>query len=142
MVREKEVTIASSTLKPVFIRLQLSAGEAMSVPPLSSTLGQVQINSLDFCKAFNFASLERFESGVLLNIDLFKNQDNTYYFYIRSINTAYILFQTANRKHVPLEILYDAFRTKIISINQRLTFVTSKQLFGSMRGIRFRVIFL
>ena len=142
MVREKEVTIISSVLKPVFVRLQLSAGEAISAPPLSSTLGQIQINSADFCKAFNVASLQNYEAGVLLNVDLFKNQDNTYYFYIRRISHSYIFFQVANYKFIPVELLYDAFMTKLVSMGKNITFGAAKHLFGSLRGMRFKVILL
>lgn len=141
MVREKEVTIFSATQKPAFVRLQLPAGEAVSVPPLSSTLGQVQINSSDFCKAFNNASVAVYEPGVLLNVDLYRNSDNTYYFYIKSISTSYIFFQSsALGKFIPIEKLHDSFLIKLFSINKSITFNAAKNLFGSMRGIRFKII--
>lgn len=141
MVREKEVPIQNSTPKPTFIRLQLAAGEAISAPPLSATLGQVQINSAEFCKTFNAISTQTYETGVLLNVDLFKNPDNTYYFYIRGISFPYILFQTSNsQKIIPVEVLYDVFKLKLFSINKEMNFNSSKLLFGAMRGIKFKVI--
>lgn len=141
MVREKEVPIQNSTPKPTFIRLQLAAGEAISAPPLSATLGQVQINSIEFCKTFNAVSTQQYETGVLLNVDLYKNPDNTYYFYIRGVSFPYILFQIANTtKMVPVETLYDAFNLKLTSINKEINFNTAKLLFGAMRAIKFKVI--
>jgi ribosomal protein L11 len=141
MVREKEVPIQNSTPKPTFIRLQLAAGEAISAPPLSATLGQVQINSSEFCKTFNAASTQLYEVGVLLNVDLFKNPDNTYYFYIKGISLPYILFQTASaNKLIPVEALYDVFKIKLFSMNKEINFGTVKLLFGAIRGMKFKVI--
>jgi hypothetical protein len=141
MVREKEIIAQAIIAKPLYIRLQIPAGEAVSAPPLSGTLGQVQINSSDFCKVFNAFSIENYEQGVLLNVDLFKNSDNTYYFIIRGISMPYIFFQISNQdRYIPIEVLYDSFNIKIFSINSELNFNTSKLLFGSMRAIGFNVI--
>jgi hypothetical protein len=143
MVREKEIPAQLPVNKPLFIRLQIPAGEAVSAPPLSSTLGQVQINSSDFCKVFNAFSLQNYEQGVLLNIDLFKNNDNTYYFIIRGISLPYIFFQVADQtRYIPVEVLYDCFIIKIFSISSNLNFNTSKLLFSSMRAMGFSVILL
>ncbi|HAO08273.1 MAG TPA: hypothetical protein DCQ50_15085 [Chryseobacterium sp.] len=141
MVREKEVPVQNSTPKPVFIRLQLASGEAVSAPPLSATLGQVQINSSEFCRTFNTMSTQQYEIGTLLNVDLYKNPDNTYYFYIRGISFPYILFQIADStKIIPLETLYDAFKIKLFSINKEISFSSTKLLFGAIRAIKFKII--
>ena len=141
MVREKELPIHSSSPKSIFIRLQLPAGEAVSAPPLSATLGQVQINSSDFCKTFNSTSLQLFEPGVLVNVDLYKNPDNSYYFYIKGISISYLLFQSCNEyKFIPVEVLYDLFRIKLLSTGKPFNFYTVKLLFGSIRAIKFRIL--
>jgi hypothetical protein len=141
MVREKETPTTKAIAKPVYIRLQLSAGEAVSAPPLSATLGQAQINSSEFCKVFNAHSLQHFEQGVLLNVDLFKNPDNTYYFYLRGISLPYLLFQVANEaKLIPVEQLYDAFALKAITMSLPLDFSSAKLFFGAMRCINFRIL--
>lgn len=140
MVREKEIIpTGKSVTKPVYIRLQLAAGEAVSAPPLSAILGQAQINSSDFCKVFNTYSLQHFELGVLLNVDLFKNPDNTYYFYLRGISLPYLLFQVSNDfKFIPVEKLYDVFRLKVSP--KSLDFSSAKLFFGAMRSMNFKVL--
>jgi hypothetical protein len=141
MVREKELPINKSASKPLYIRLQLSAGEAISAPPLSAILGQAQINSSEFCKVFNAYSTQHFEQGVLLNVDLFKNPDNTYYFYVRGISLSYLLFQISNEnKSIPVERLYDAFFLKSITISIPFNFSSAKLFFGAIRSINFKVL--
>jgi hypothetical protein len=142
MIREKKIQAQLTLPKPTYIRLQIPSGEAVSAPPLSSTLGQVQVNSSEFCKAFNTFSLQNYEQGVLLNVDLFKNYDTSYYFIIRGIYMPYILFQVSDQdKYIPIELLYDSFRIKAYSINLNLDFYTSKLLFNSIRSIDFRILF-
>jgi ribosomal protein L11 len=140
MVREKE-RIVFNPNKITYIRLQLPSGEAISAPPLSAILGQAQINSSEFCRVFNEFSSKEYESGVLLNVDLYRKSDNSYYFIIRGICFPYILFQIADRnRSIFLEHLYDAFRIKLSSMNKELDYNTAKQLFGSARSIGFNVI--
>jgi hypothetical protein len=143
MVREKEVPIQKSVLKPTYIRLQLAAGEAVSAPPLSAVLGQAQINSSEFCKAFNAFSTQHYEQGVVLNVDLFKKSDNTYYFFIRGVSLPFLLFQVSNDlKFVPVEVLYDVFFFKAFIENKKLDFHSAKLYFGALRSINFKIIFL
>lgn len=141
MVREKEIPTSKSLVKPIYIRLQLSAGEAVSAPPLSAILGQAQINSSEFCKVFNAYSLQHFETGVLLNVDLFKNADNTYYFYLRGISLPYLLFQASNdSKIIPVEKLYDLFILKALTMSIPFNFSSAKLFFGAIRGINFKIL--
>jgi len=143
MVREKELPVQKTVVKPTYIRLQLPSGEAISAPPLSATLGQVQINSGDFCKAFNAFSTQFYDQGVLVNVDLFKKPDNTYYFIIRGVSLPFLIFQISNdHKIVPLEILYDAFFFKAQTEGIQLNFSSAKLFFGALRSINFRIIFL
>jgi ribosomal protein L11 len=140
MVREKERIVFNSN-KVTYIRLQLPSGEAISAPPLSAILGQAQINSSEFCRVFNEFSSKDYETGVLLNVDLYRKSDNSYYFIIRGISFPYILFQISNaNRSIFLEHLYDAFRIKLLSMDKELDFNTAKQLFSSARSIGFNVI--
>lgn len=145
MVREKELNFATRKKKPTFIRLVLGAGEALSVAPLSATLGQVQINSMEFCKDFNALSLERFEQGTLVNVRLFKAESG-YYFEISSIFLPFLLFQIADsHKQIPLELLYDVYRLKRsthLKSNAHFSFQSAKEFFGGLRASKFQIIFL
>lgn len=141
MIREKETSLQEGRSKSHFIRLLLPAGEAVSAPPLSAILGQAQINSSEFCKVFNNFTSQQYENGVLLNVDLYRNPDNSYYFIIRGISFPYILFQVSNQaRYIPVEVLYDVFFIKLTSIKKNLDFNTARLLFGSMRSIGFNVI--
>lgn len=143
MVREKEshVSLAPNL---VFVRLVLPAGEAVSAPPLSATLGQVQINSNDFCKQFNLESVASFEMGTLLNVHLFKNSDGTFYFIIRGVFLPFLFFQGADEmKYIPVEVLFDIFKISGLctSPNVHTQFTKSKEFFGALRSIKFKLIF-
>lgn len=141
MVREKEASSISLAPNLVFVRLVLPAAEAISAPPLSATLGQVQINSNDFCKQFNAETSELFEAGTLVNVHLFKNSDGTFYFILRGIFSPFLLFQGADdNKFIPVEILFDIFRLSSPSLPTP-RFNHAKQFFGSLRSMNFKVIF-
>lgn len=142
MVREKESGI-SLIPKLVFVRLVLPVGEAVSAPPLSATLGQVQINSNDFCKQFNAETSELFEVGTLVNVHLFKNSDGTFYFIIRGIFSPFLFFQGADDdKFIPVEVLFDTFKLSHPAYTTSAqNFTCAKQFFGSLRSINFKVIF-
>lgn len=142
MIREKEFSFTAASVKPTYIRLQLPAGEALSAAPLSAVLGQAQINSAEFCRVFNEFSLKKYEQGTLLNLDLYRNPDNSYYFIVRGISFPYLLFQVSDlNRAIPVEVLYDIFRIKLFSINHvSLDFNSSKLLFGSMRSINFSLL--
>lgn len=153
MVREKEQTFtpATGTNPLIFIRLVLAAGEAVSAPPLSATLGQVQINSNDFCKQFNAFSLTEYELGTLLNVHLFKNSDGTFFFKIRGIFLPFLLFQASvdhdhvTTRAIPLEQLFDIYRIQQLSIGAAVPkpmFNTAKQFFGGLRSSRFNILLL
>jgi hypothetical protein len=139
MVREKEIySSAAPTL--TFVRLLLPAGEALSAPPLSATLGQVQINSADFCKQFNLVSLDLYEPGTLLNVHLFKNPDGTFYFYLRGVFLPFLMFQAADEyRRIPVEVLFDLWQIALPP-SSTPTFFKAKELFGAMRSMRFRVL--
>jgi len=139
MVREKEIYISSAP-SLVFVRLLLPAGEAASAPPLSAILGQVQINSSDFCNQFNLLSEKVYETGTLVNVHLFKNPDGTFYFRLRGVFFPFLMFQAANELgYVPVEILFDLWRIALPE-GAKTDFFKAKELFGSMRSMRFRVL--
>lgn len=141
MIREKETDLPGrlGRAKPLYIRLQLSVGEAQPVPPLSATLGQVRVNANDFCRNFNTISAQSFESGTTVNVRLYKNPDDTYYFFISGVSKSFLFFQSCDTdKFIPVEVLYDIF--KIIYPNS--TYFKAKEYFGTIRSINFKILFL
>jgi hypothetical protein len=141
MVREKEITTVSAASR-LFIRLVLPAGEALAAPPLSAILGQVQVNSNDFCKQFNTFSQLTYEVGVLLNVHLFKNSDGTFFFYVRGIFGPFLIFQAADEDRcIPVEVFYDIFQlgSRTRGANASGYFV-AKEAFGALRAINFSLL--
>jgi hypothetical protein len=150
MVREKEVHISLAP-SVIFIRLVLPAGEAVSAPPLSATLGQVGIASNDFCKQFNSLSSASYETGALLNVHLFKNPDGTFYIRIRGLFSPFLFFQVADdNKFIGVEHLFDIFFYFFTESNSAdlsgfptaRAFTDAKEFFGSLRSMNFKIIFL
>ena len=147
MVRERE---SFSILKPFPpIRLVLPAGEAVSQPPLSATLGQAQINSSEFCKQFNNLSLTEYFPGVLLNVTVFKRTDNTLDIKIRDIFLPFIFFQAMRpkknrrkRRIIYLETLYDIFQLyKTFGKNPNIEsdINCARTFFGTLKSCRFKI---
>jgi ribosomal protein L11 len=61
------------------IKAYIAAGEASSAPPLGPLLGQYQVNISDFVPKFNSQSLDMYEKGVFLSVNVFRNpKDKTY----------------------------------------------------------------
>ncbi len=143
MIREKEIDHSVKSTRPFFVRLTLPAGEAISAPPLSAILGQLQVNSSDFCKNFNAFSLKGYESGTLLNVRLYKNSDGTYFFTVPGISTAFLLFQACDKdKCIPIEVLFDIFRIgqKTDARHNISQFKRARQFFGLVRSMGFKVL--
>lgn len=148
MVRERE-SFSNSKLFPP-IRLVLPAGETISQPPLSATLGQAQINSSDFCKQFNTLSLINYFPGVLLNVTVTKCTDNTLDIKIRNIFLPFIFFQAIQvqvkknrrRRRIYLETLYDIFQLceTFRTVNNRGSKINSaRSFFGTLKSCRVKV---
>lgn len=139
MVREREQLSSSSNT--IVINFVLPAGEAMSQPPLSALLGQVQINSSEFCKLFNTQSLIKYNSGVLLNVLVFKHPDNKFTITIKGLFLPFIFFQASNlvRRKIYLETLYDSF--KLYCLDKQITMNTSaaRSFFGTLRCSGFKI---
>lgn len=140
MVREKEISFAAAPSR-LFIRLVLPAGEALAAPPLSAILGQVQVNSNDFCKQFNTVSLLGYEPGVLLNVHLFKNSDGTFFFRIRGIFGPFLIFQSADDVQcIAVETFYDVFKANCVTRPAVYPFFVAKELFGVLRAMNFTLL--
>jgi hypothetical protein len=144
MIREKEIDLSPKLSRPIFVRLSLPAGEALSVPPLSATLGQIQVNAVDFCKQFNLFTSTRYELGTLLNVKLYKNPNGTYFFIVVGISKSFLFFQACDEdKFIPVEVAFDIFRI-VYKVDKRPVnqFRLAKEFFGSLRSMGFKIIIL
>ncbi len=61
------------------VRLQIPAGQANPSPPVGPVLGQVGLNIMEFCNAFNAKTADA-EPGILIPvvIDVYKNKTFTF----------------------------------------------------------------
>jgi large subunit ribosomal protein L11 len=61
------------------VRLQIPAGQANPSPPVGPALGQVGLNIMEFCNAFNAKTADA-EPGILIPvvIDVYKNKTFTF----------------------------------------------------------------
>lgn len=144
MIREKEIDLLPKSDRPLFVRLAIPSGEAISAPPLSAILGQIQVNSVDFCKQFNAFSAQRYEIGTLLNVHLYKNPNGTYFFVVVGISKSFLFFQACDKdKFIPIEVLFDIFRL-VYKVDRRPVnqFRCAKEFFGTLRSMGFKIIFL
>ena len=57
------------------LKMRLQAGKASAAPPIGSTLGQHQVNMMDFINPFNEATKDR--AGEMLTVHIFIHQDNS-----------------------------------------------------------------
>lgn len=152
MVRERELSTATKIFPT--LKFVLPAGEALSQPPLSATLGQAQINSTEFCKQFNSLSTESYYSGVLINVSVTKRSDNTLDIKIGDIFLPFIFFQAIagirnrRKRRIYIEILYDIFclfqtfktvKRQLPSKFDKAFEPTARIFFGVLRSIRFRI---
>ncbi len=64
------------------IKLQLPAGAATPAPPVGSSLGQHQVNIMDFCKKFNAATASRKGETVPVAITVYT--DKTFDFIMKT----------------------------------------------------------
>ena len=63
----------------IVVRLQIPAGQANPSPPVGPALGQVGLNIMEFCNAFNAKTADA-EPGILIPvvIDVYKNKTFTF----------------------------------------------------------------
>ncbi len=135
MVRERESTLTKATT--LTLNFVLPAGEAVSQPPLSALLGQVQINSSEFCKLFNSISILDFYQGTLLNVQVKKFSDNKISIILNGIFIPFLFFQASTRvgrRKIYIETLFDIFTIAKLSNPS----ITPRQFFGVLRSSKFK----
>lgn len=76
------------------IKLQIQGGAATPAPPVGSSLGQHQVNIMDFCKAFNAKTAQMKGQTVPVEITVFT--DRTYDFIIKTPPTSELIKKKIN----------------------------------------------
>ena len=75
------------------LKLQIPAGAANPSPPVGPALGQVGVNIMDFCNAFN-AETQNAEKGLPLPVVISVYEDKSFTFIVKSPPAAVLIRKT------------------------------------------------
>ena len=78
-----------------YIKLQIPAGQANPAPPVGPALGQVGLNIMDFCNAFNAATQES-EKGMPLPVVINVYEDKSFDFVVKTPPAAVLIRKALN----------------------------------------------
>jgi len=76
------------------VRFEIPAGNANPAPPIGSTLGQVGVNIMEFCKQFNTATIGRY--GEMIPVVVTVYEDKSFTMVIKSPTAKSLLKKFAN----------------------------------------------
>ena len=88
------------------LKLQIPAGGANPSPPVGPALGQVGLNIMDFCNAFNTATQES-EKGMPLPVVINVYEDKSFDFVVKTPPAAVLI-----RKALNIQKNHDAIRIR------------------------------
>lgn len=77
-----------------FIKLQVPAGKANPSPPIGPALGQRGLNIMEFCKAFNAATL-KMEPGLPVPVVITAYQDKSFTFVMKTPPASVLILKAA-----------------------------------------------
>ena len=77
-----------------YLKLQVPAGEANPSPPVGPALGQVGVNIMEFCKAFN-AQTQNEEKGLPIPVVITVYNDKSFTFVTKTVPAAVLLRKAA-----------------------------------------------
>ncbi len=80
-----------------YIKLQIPAGQANPSPPIGPALGQQGVNIMEFCKAFNAATLKE-TPGVPIPVTITVYVDRSFSFIMKLPPVSYFIKQAAKLK--------------------------------------------
>lgn len=66
------------------VKLQIPAGQANPSPPVGPALGQQGVNIMEFCKAFNAATQQKYELGMKVPVHITVYSDRSFDFITKS----------------------------------------------------------
>ena len=125
------------------LKLQIPAGQANPSPPVGPALGQVGVNIMNFCKAFNAATQSM--AGDLIPVVITVNPDRSFTFVTKQPPAASLLKKIAglasgsdepNKKkvaHLSHAQLLEVAKQKIVDMNTDDLEVAVKTLAGTAR---------
>src|SRR5947207_5232082 len=76
------------------IKLQIQGGSATPAPPVGSSLGQHQVNIMEFCKQFNAKTANRKGETVPVEVEVYT--DRTFAFITKTTPTTELIMKKVN----------------------------------------------
>ena len=132
------------------LKLQIPAGGANPSPPVGPALGQVGVNIMDFCNAFN-SETQNAEKGMPLPVVITVYEDKSFTFVVKTPPAAAQLLEAAkikkgsgepNRSKVA-SVTWDQIRTiaedKMVDLNAFTVESAMKMIAGTARSMGLNV---
>lgn len=132
------------------IKLQIPAGGATPAPPVGSSLGQHQVNIMDFCKKFNALTANRKGETVPVFITVYT--DKTYEFITKTPPVSELLRKKANIKKgssnpgkdsagtIKMNDVEEIAKIKMVDLNANDIEAAKKIIAGSARSMGLTVV--
>jgi large subunit ribosomal protein L11 len=133
------------------LKLQVPAGKANPSPPIGPALGQVGVNIMEFCKAFN-AQTQEMEPGMPLPTMITVYGDRSFSFEIKTAPASYYLKKAAKLQkgsgetgkgfigQVSQKQLRDIAEAKMKDLNANDIDQAAKIIAGSARSMGLEVV--
>ncbi len=133
------------------LKLEVPAGKANPSPPIGPALGQVGVNIMEFCKAFN-AKTQEMEAGMPLPTIITVYNDRTFTFEIKTAPASYYLKKAAKLKKgggtpgrevagsVTMKQVREIAEAKMVDLNANDIDQAAKIIAGSARSMGLEVV--
>ena len=132
------------------IKLQIAGGAATPAPPVGSSLGQHQVNIMEFCKRFNAETADR--KGTIVPVLITVYKDKTFDFVTKTepvtnlIKKKINLQKGSSRPHdqkvgrISRKDIEDIAKIKMADLNAHDLVTASKIIEGSARSMGVEVV--
>lgn len=135
-----------------YVRLQVPAGQANPSPPVGPALGQKGLNIMEFCKAFNAATQQKFEQGTPVPVVITAYSDRTFTFITKTPPATFFIKKALNLKSgsktpgtgtvgkITKAQLREIAEAKMVDLNANDIESAIQQIAGSARSMGIEVI--
>lgn len=135
-----------------YVRLQVPAGQANPSPPVGPALGQKGLNIMEFCKAFNAATQQKFEQGTPVPVVITAYSDRTFTFITKTPPVTHFIKKALSLKSgsktpgtsgvgkITKAQLREIAEAKMVDLNANDIESAIQQIAGSARSMGVEVI--
>lgn len=135
-----------------YVRLQVPAGQANPSPPVGPALGQKGLNIMEFCKAFNAATQQKYEQGTPVPVVITAYSDRTFTFITKTPPVTHFIKKALSLKSgsktpgtsdvgkITKAQLREIAEAKMVDLNANDLESAIQQIAGSARSMGVEVI--